>query len=356
MSSVVRRIDQGELEPRFEPSGSFSKEISLSEGVLKYIDLYSVGDHVTNITGAATDGETRPIQELQVLIPRKQGEPVVWNWKPRDLKFLTQQMAGTLPVNANPTATTGVHFSLIRIPLALPKHLTTNPDIWGISADDIAGKIRITGTYGAANAIGTGATVTTHRTNITTGLALAQRRKGRILPMAQPMMVMAGQENRFAIESDARHGPLVVQTGNIHKLYALFLRQQDISATAAERVDGLVTRFMLHHTDYDQLLDEFHIILKKDTQQEFGLDVADIPDGISTFRPSRMGLPREMPDLFDDQVLKLTADTTEVTPLEVTNVTPATGDALYANVMGPMFTRAGALQAQRAGVSTPGVR
>ncbi len=356
MSNVIRRIDQGELEPRFAAGGSFSKEISIEQGVLKYIDIYFAGDHTTAITTGATDGEFQPIQELQVLIPRVRGEPVVWNWKPRDLKHLTYFMAGTLPPRANPAASLGVHYGLMRIPLALPKRLTTNPGIWGIMADEIKGKIRITGTYGPVTSIGTGSTIITHVSNITTGVALAQRRRGRMLPMERPQMVLSGQENRFALESDARHGPLVVQTGNIHKLYGVFIRQHDVSATAAQRVDGLITRLQLRHTDYDQVLDEFHAILKKSTQQFFHTDAADTPAGISIWTPSRKGLPREMPDMFDSQVLELTADTSETIPVEFTNVTPAIGDAVYANVIGAMFTADGEVNARRAGVSVPNRR
>jgi len=323
-----RAIDEGRLIPVYTAGSTFAHEIApLENMVLKGLRLYYAGDHTTNITTAQTDGEANVITELQIEVPRVGMSPIVWNWTPRDLKQLTAYWDGALPASANPTATTGVHFGEILIPFAPPKRMTSNYDAWGIPSQDINGKIRIRGTYGAVTAIGTGSTAITHETNI---VQITERPNTQNMPQAALM----GIQNRINIESDARHGPQPIQTGLAEMIAGLFLRQHDVSDQAAQRQDGLVSRWIVKTQDVNPWVDQIHAQAKRKGAADFSLDAAGVPTGIALLTPSRRFIGGEMIQINSNTILSLTSDTSEVVSVEYTNITPAAGDAVFANVIG----------------------
>jgi len=335
-----RIINEGEVTPVFTAGSAFSKEIAPIEGhVLKGLMFYFRGDHTTNITTGATDGAAAPITELQVEVPRidrsnprRPIDPIVWNWRPVDLIHLASQYAGHILPTANPTGTGTNHFGAFYIPFAPPKRITNNYDDWGIPASEINGKIRIRGNYGGVASIGTGSTVITHRTSISQIVESPNQ-----LP---PRACLMGIQNRIAIESDTRHGPLVIQPGAAEALFQLFLRQHDDSATAAQRVDGLVTRYIFKMNQVD-LIDELHTMLQKKHNTDFSLDAAAIQAGISGHLFSKRGIFGELPQIDGGTALSLTVDTSEEIPVEFANVTPTTADAVYANIVGAKLTSFG---------------
>jgi len=336
-----RIINEGEVTPVFGSGSAFSKEIAPIEGhILKGLMFYSRGDHDTLITaGGATDGEAAPITELQVEVPRidrgnprRPIDPIVWNWRPVDLIHLASQYAGHLIPRANPLADLGVHFSTFFIPFAPPKRITNNYDDWGIPASEINGKIRIRGNYGGLTSIGPSATGIRHRTSISQIVESPNR-----IP---PRACLMGIQNRIPIESDTRHGPLVIQPGAAEAVFQLFLRQHDDSAVSAQRVNGLVTRYIFKMNQVD-LIDELHTMLQKKMNSDLSLDAAAIQAGISGHLFSKRGIFGELPQIDGGTALSLTVDTSEEIPVEFANVTPTTADAVYANIVGAKLTSFG---------------
>jgi len=336
---LCKRKDVGDLVPDWTANGSFRLEIAPPDGVLKRIDFYIRGDHTTNITLAQEDGQVNTFNALMVTFPRKGGlKPIIWNVLPRDLIHMSALFEGQRNTNANPTATTANHFDMFSIWLALPDHLHDSPNEWGLDTAELSGPIVVEGQYAAVTGIGTGSTAVTQQTTVSVCTEQRRRLGARALT---PFAAMGANQNRIQIESDSRHGPTTVNMSNIDHLWGLMLRNHDDSDQANERQDGLVTRFIIDHSREEILTDEFQIILKKITNKFFHLDRTDQADGIvlPVFAPT--GEIGDMPFMGAGRTLKLTTVTDETIPVEVTNVTPGAGDAVYAIPIGAQLSLAG---------------
>jgi len=343
---LCKRKDVGNLVPAFTPNASYRLEIAPPDGILKRIDFYVRGDHTTNITTPQQDGALNIFNSMMVTFPRKGGlKPIIWNVLPRDLALMSALFEAQRNTNDNPTPTTENHFDFFTIWLALPDHLHESPDEWGLDTAELAGPIIVEGQYGPVTSIGTGSTAITTDTSVT--VCTQQRRLiGDVVQT--PFAAMSANQNRIQIESDARHGPTTVNLSNIDHLWGVYLRNTDDSNQAAERQDGLVTRFILEHSREGDLTDEFQIMMKKSTNKFFGLDRTDQADGIvlPVFAPT--GEIGDMPFMGAGRTLRLTTDTVEQTPVEVTNVTPAAGDAVFTIPIGAQLSLAGQVEVRNA--------
>ncbi len=324
----------GNLDPAFTANGTFRLEISPPSGILDNIQFFVRGKHTTNITTAQIEGAVNTFASMQITFPRLNVPNIIWNVLPRDLVWINALMQGQRPANLNPTASAAVHKDSFRIPLALPRHLTRFPQIWGLDTRELAGPIIVEGQYGPVTSIGTGSTAITQDTSVS--ICVRKRRPG-----ITPTLVLAATQNRLGNTDDARNGPTNISTGNIQALWGLFLRQHDNSAQAAQRVDGLVTRYTIDHSQEEILADDFFSIAKRRTGEFFQFAAADLPAGINfeVFAPS--GELDDMPVMVGGRRLALTHDSVEQTPDDVTNVTPAANDAVYAIPVGVQLTAAG---------------
>lgn len=338
---LCRRKNIGDLVPQFTPGATFRLQALPLDGILTRIDFYLRGDHTTNITTPQVDGQVNIINDLRVTINRKAGlQPIVWNVRPRDLVHITRLFDGQLPANANPTASLATHFDLFSIFLAPPPHLVALPTAWGLDTAEIA-NIIIEGSWGAVTDIGTGATIVTTDVSVTT---CSLRRTG-----VAPIMALAANQNFVLHESDARLGPDDLGVGQIDALWLLYLRHNDQSAQAAQRVDGLITRHFIDHSEEGRLNDEFFIMLKKATGLRFKLAAADLAAGVAISEFAAGALISDMPSMMEGQKLSVEHDSAEVVPVEVTDVTPAAGDGIMYIPIGGQFTAAGEAR-RRAGV------
>jgi len=338
---LCRVKDVGEVTPRFTAGAPFKLEIAPPDGIITELLIASRGDHTTNITTAQIDGEANIFSALQVTFQRRGLPPVIINVLPRDLKHINSYLEGQAIAAANPTATTGVHHFATKIPLVLPPRLVGNPLEWGLDTTELAGPILLEGTYGAVTDLGTGATVVTNILNVSV-CTRRRPRRGEI----RPSFILAMNQNRIQHESAARQGPTTISTGNLEALWGIFLRQHDVSAQAAQRVDGLITRFIIDHSEEGILNDEFFQTLQKRSGNFFKLAAADLPVGTAFPVFSERGRIQDMPILMRGRTLKMIHDSVEVLPVEVTDVTPAANDAFYAIPIGVQLTAAAAARGQ----------
>ncbi len=334
-----RTKDVGELDPRFAIGGTARLEIAPPSGVIKYLKFKISGDHTTNITTGQTDGQVNIFSNFQVTFPRLGLPPVIWDFLPRDMIHFSAFLQGQRPVNANPTATTAAHHDSWIMPLSLPRHLTRNPEIWGLDTRELAGPIIVEATYAAATSIGTGATAITNRTLVT---VCTESRT----PIT-PSLVLAGVQQRVTHDTDGRNGPTTIGVGNLEALWGLFIRHNDNSDQADQRQDGLITRHIIDHSRDGILSDEHFIITKARTGEFFSFAAADLPSGIAfpIFAPT--GDLRDMPVMVGGQTLKVIHDSAEVLLDEVTDITVAAGDSIYYNPVGIQLTSAAVRRLRR---------
>ena len=332
---LCRVKDAGDLVPAYTASTPFRLEVFPPDGILQNLSFYIRGTHVTLITaGGTTDGEVRTINDLRVTAPRRgRLKPIIHNALPRDLKHITSLFEGQLPDRANPLGDGLAHFGEFSIYYAPPPHLVANPASYGLDTSELSGPIIVEGTYDAVTSIGPSATAITQQVTVT---ACSIKRTG-----VRPTLALTMNRNAILHESDSRLGPTNLGVGNMDLLWMLYLRQNDVSAVSASRVDGLITRFDIEHSEEGDLNDELFQQLKKRTGKRFKLANADIPAGIAISEFSPGGLASFMPSMLEGQELQLRHDSTEAVPAEVTDVTPAAGDSIEAIPIGVQFTQAG---------------
>lgn len=329
MSGVSLVKNVGDLSPVFAASSAFRLAVNPPAGILKGLQIRNRGQHTTDITTAATDGELNYFNTLQVTVNRKGKPPIIQNALPRDHKWLTAYFRGTLPERANPatagTALANAHYGQFDIPFAPPDRLCNDPDDWGIPTDTLDGPIIIEGTYGAASDIGAGATAIANRTSVSCDIKVGSARR--------PRMALGVNYHRLAHESDSRLGPDSIGVGNLEALAAVMLVQHDNSAAAAQRVDGLITRFTVELQEYGIISDELFRLMKARTQSYYGLAVADVPAGVGILTLAPGWSPDEMP-MLRGRTLSVIHDSAEATPDDITAVTPTTSDAVRVLVVG----------------------
>jgi len=326
---------RGQLVPAFTENSAFTHNLSPQDGILERIDVFYRGDHDTLITaGGQIDGEANIFQSFQVTIPRKGLSPLIYNPLPRDHKFITQHFEGALPLNANPLADLGTHDGMFSIYIALPERLARDPLDFGLDSQDISDSIIIEGNYGANASIGPSATGIRNITDFT--VVTRQRRPNR-----KPFASLSMNQNFLVHDSTARRGPSQVEMGNIEALYGVFLRQHDNSAVSAQRVDGLITRFILEHSQEGILADDLFQFMKRRSAAHFGLPQAEVPAGITFPVFSRGGDIGDMPIMIQGRKLTLIHDSAEAVPTGTVDVVPAASDAVYAIAVGIQLTRAG---------------
>jgi len=325
--------DVGELDPRFALNGTARLEIAPNSGVIKYLKFKISGDHDTAITTPQTDGQVNIFSNFQVTFPRRRLPPIKWDFLPRDMIHFNFFLQGQRPVFANPAADLGDHHDSWVVPLALPAHLTRNPEIWGLDTGDLSGPIIVEATYGAPASLGTGATVVRNRTLVSTCIETRT-------PIT-PALVLAGVQNRITHDTDGRLGPTTIGTGNLEALWGLFIRHNDQSNQAAQRQDGLVTRHTIDHSRERILSDDQFIIQKARTGEFFKVAAADLPTGIAfeIFAPTAD--LRDMPRMNRGETLKVIHDSAEAVLDEVVDIAPAAGDSIYYNPVGVQLTAAG---------------
>jgi len=321
-------IDQGNLDPAYTASQPARNEVVPQDGILKRIDFYFSGDKTTD-GNAQEDGESNIFSALRVEIPRKRMPNVIFDILPRDAKWLTAILEGSLSEHLNPTATLGNHQGRFSLFLAPPRRLTPFYDDYGLDTLELAGPIQISALYNSVTSIGGLTTAITNATRIST--CVEDR------AASGPSFILSANQNRVDHISDARLGPTTLGTSNLERLAGIFLRQHDDSGTATERVDGLITRFIIRHRGLD-IQNELFQALKQRTAQGFGFDRADYPDGIAFPLFSETWNPADMLDLEGGKTLKVIHDSIEALPDPVTDITPAAGDAFYAIMVGQQLT------------------
>lgn len=322
---MLKDIHVGDLNPVFTPNGRFTADVNVPVGVIKDLALYVHGTHVTAITTACTDPEWNLITSLRVYIPRKTRPAIIWDLPARDLKWITAYWAGTTPANVVTAADGGVHYGLIKIPFYPPDVLCSDDGAWGINSDELAGPIHLEGQFGPAANIGVGATVVASTVRVSVGIDQTPRRAS---------LALCGSTHFIAHESAQRSGKTLLAAGNAEFLYGLYLRQHDNSATAAQRVDGLVTRFIAEHSTAGTLFDQLFIVLKKETGLLFKLAAAESPAGVCIFPADSKALLDTLPPMVGGRSVSLLMDSAETVPDEVTDVTPAAGDGVYVGFLG----------------------
>ena len=321
-------IDQGNLDPAYTESQPARLEVVPQDGILKRIDVYFTGTHVTAAT-AQEDGESNIFSALRVEIPRRRMPNVIFDILPRDAKWLTAILEGSLSEHLNPTADGGAHQGRFSLFLAPPRRLTPFFNDYGLDTNELSGPIQISVLYNSVTSIGGSATAITNATRIST---CVEDRAG-----VAPSFILSANQNRVDHISDARLGPTTLGTSNLERLAGMFLRQHDDSGTATERVDGLITRFIIRHRGLD-IQNELFMALKQRTAQLFGFDRADYPDGIALPLFAETWDPSDMLDLEGGNTLKIIHDSIEALPDGVTDIPPATSDAFYAIMLGMQLT------------------
>jgi len=327
---LCRISNQGNLDPNFVANQPTRAIIVPPDGILKRLDFYFTGDHTTDMS-AQEDGESNIFSSFRVTVPRKRLPNIVHDILPRDSKWLTAILEGSLSEHLNPTGTTLDHQGRFSIFYAPPRRLTPLYRDYGIDTRDLSGPIIIEALYNGVASIGASSTAITNETRIS---ACVEERTS-----IAPSFVLAYQQNRLDHTSDARLGPETLGTANLERLAAIFLRQHDDSGTTTERVDGLITRFIARFQGTD-IHDELFQALKQRTAQFFQFDRADYPDGIGIQLFAEDWNPAEMLPLKTGNDIKLIHDSVEALPDTVTNITPASGDAIYAITMGVQLTAA----------------
>ena len=324
----LKVIEQRALEPDFAASQPAVANIVPQDGVLKRLDVYFHGAHSTLITTAQIDGESNIFAAFRVTARRRGLPPIIHDVLVRDHKFITAIMNGSLAEHLNPLADAAAHKGFFSIFYAPPRDRCERYDDWGLDTADLAGPIQIEALYGAVTSIGTGSTAITNRTRISP--VVEDRR-----PTA-PAFILSAQQHIIDFVNDQRR-QTTLSTANLERLAAIYLRQHDFSAQAAQRVDGLITRFQLDHRGVRRH-DDLHDGMKQRTAQFAGHDRADYPDGISMMLLADGFKAEEMLDLSGGDSLVLTSDSVETVPDPITDVTPAASDAVFAVSLGMQLT------------------
>ncbi len=328
---TCRVIDQGNLDPAFTADSPTRSEISPPDGILKRLDFYFTGTHTTDMS-AQEDGESNIFTSFRVTLPRKRLPNVIFDLLPRDAKWLTAILEGSLAEHLNPTGTGLAHQGRFSLFLAPPRRLTGRLDQdYGLDTRELSGPIIVEAQYGGVASIGAASTAIVNATRIS--LCVEDR------TATAPAFILSYNQNRVDHISDARLGPTTLGTSNQERLAGIFLRQHDDTGTATERVDGLITRFTFRHRGLD-IQNELYMALKQRTIQEFNMDRTDYPNGIALPMFAPNWNPAEMLDLEGGNTMKVIHDSIEAAPDGVTNITPASGDAIYNIMLGIQLSAA----------------
>jgi len=340
-------LDVGDFLPDFTANGSWTRNVTPPDGILKGLIIHTRGTHVTAITaGGQQDGELNTIPTFRCEVKRAGSlGPVIWTAEPRDLKFIKSYFDGQLTPEANPAGDGAAHFATFFVPFVPPARKTEDPAAWGIDTSTISGSIILTGTYGGVTSIGPSATAIAQVTSVTA--VVGPRNPGR-----PPFMALAGSVHRITYDS-ARREKIDLATAEMEAVVGVFIRTLDSSAVSADRVDGLFTRIEYKHTNATDLERQLFIMAKNRGANEFGLAAADVPAGISFHLFNDNFALGNMLDLRNNQTLEILLDSDEAVPAGVTNVAPGAGDAVFATVIGVKFSAVGVATAAAVAATGP---
>lgn len=333
---LCKQSDIGQLDPSMSGAGgqTFALEVPVPAGVLERLDFTTDGTHVTLIGNSGEDGEVDVIQSLRVQIPRVNMPDAEWNWRPRDLKLLNQQLQGTLPSRNITLADGGAFNGRFSIPFVLPDHLAQSPEEYGLDSRDIDGPILVTGRYGVPTDLGTLATVV----DMTTDVVACVRDFNRFV---EPSVFLVGASQRVAHGETGDLGPTTISTGTIESLYALYLRIMDESAEPDGRTNSLITRFEFRHSFEGILNDGNWQHILRASQEFFGIPSAEVEAGVATMIIAQGAQLEDMP-VMSGQTLRLRHNSEAAIQREFAPaLVPVLGDHFFANTLGVMLTRAG---------------
>jgi len=323
-------IQSTEVDQQHSSGRKFSAFLSPQAGLIRGIAFLLDGTGVGGTTTALQDdGPFTLISDIAITIPLKSGD-VTSRLTGQDLYLLSRWLRGH--VRESDTAASDTAFrAMAYLPLGGPR------GGYHTAAMRPGARIVITGTWGPSTAYVSGSSsITTGRLipslDVDVGALRSESRRGLVY-----------QFTRFAIESSSRFtNERVNKPSRAQRLLGVLWRSSDVSADA-DRVDGLVTRYILQHTKIGILHDQFMRDLRDD-----GADLLKIPDR-DIVAASPLGLDGTAyyvaasgsgaPDLVSGDLVA-TLDAAEAVPPQTTDVTPASGDEVVATVVADLPTGA----------------
>lgn len=322
-------------QPEYAASRDFALRIPMKRGVHKGIVIDFRGTTVGS-TAANQDGPDNMVDRLRIEYPRKGGGSYVLEGALRDFRILAEMLNGRAPLRNN-SAAAAAQYNVIHLPFYVPGK--DQYHLWGIDSDEIGDFILISGTYGALLNYGAD----------TSALTAGQLRFMPIVaqhePQGRPRAALLPVGTQIPVVAASRVED-VLANGHLDALFGVLFRTHDNSATAATRVDGLISRIELDHSVDGTLLRATFVAIKERGAAFFRVPNAEhtaaSPAGHAGTALAVLNGQCAIggyPSLRGEKVdVVLDAQTT--VPVGVTNVVPAASDAVFCTTIGVQFNRA----------------
>lgn len=323
------RVLRREQITTYSSGGGRSADLGRPDGVLKAIGVRMDGA-ATGATGNQDDSPERLLSDIEIDIPTTRGLYQI-KAMPRDL-LLFSWYAGLRAERTVPAGATAFD-SYFTIPLYWPEELMEADHPWGIEPSAITDPIQARIVWAAPTEYGAGAT-TIASPVVEFDLQVADE------PHAPNRLALLYNKNRFRVESESVFPEASVRlpVGSGH-LFGLLMRQEDDSA-AADRVDGLVTRLKGRHANGLNLFDAYFRTIRfmgvKWAKVDRAFALGATPEGLdgTALWIANETLRADRYPPGSGSAVYLEIDSAAAVPNGVTNVTPATGDALHVLAVG----------------------
>lgn len=319
----MRILEQPEATPRFAANTKFVADVAIPHGLIRGMS-FDFSAVTTTDSAINDDAVWALVDTMKITIPLKRGDVVI-NSTGRDLKIASMYLTGRRRESLH-AATAGTIFASFYLPFG--------PAGWGFHSEAMrpGAKIIVSGRYGAITAYGASVTV------VATGILRPSLHVAPGVPAAVGRRALIMSTSTMAIDTTARKPKVdIIKPDMAEGLFRILFRQQDASVVAINRVDGLITRLILHHSTMGELFDAFWRELRGHGVEWSGIDraevVAALPNGLdgTAFYVASPNF-NIFPGLTR-AALSLTWDSQEATQAGATNVVNAAGDQLHYTVM-----------------------
>lgn len=325
---TLRLIDYPTVAPNHADNSDFSAELPIPDGVVKEVTIDLRGTTV-GTTAVNADSPARLVSRLRIEFPRVGEKSYVIDAPLRDLQLIAELLNARAGVKNQPTSAAATTLTF-RLPLHVPGRPAGHE--WGIDTRELAGQILVSGTWAAASGYGAGTTSITSGT-LRVSLGVADEDPA-------PRFALLPVTTRIGVDSAAKFKRLLAK-GQMDGAFALHLRTDDSSAAeTADRVDGLFSKLKLEHSIDGEVWSGFFMVAKEQMAAFYNLPNSELtaasPNGYAGVAQAILNpdlYPGSYPDLVGAD-LQAEIDAETAVPTGVTSVTPATGDAVFATLIG----------------------
>jgi hypothetical protein len=316
--------------------------LPMPDGIAKDLTLHIEGTAGGTVTALAEDAEIGIIQSMRAIFPMKDGTTLTFDADPRDYKQYGLFHSGTLAPATGLIATgaAGATSGICKIHFAPPDVVTENDEWYGLPTDELAGPGQLDIVYNpAATALGTGGTIATGavKVHISAGMEIGGADE-------RPLGCLYMTRNRVIQVAATRSPTATLQPGNGEFAWGLFVKQMQTAANSSvpndKKVDGLVTRYILEHNRYGQLINNTFSVLRTESQLMFKVAKADMPKGCFLFPFGNRGKINKLPIMLGGAQLSAVLDSAETETADITAVTPV-NDYINMNIIGVKLMAAG---------------